>query len=228
MMKCPTLLLALLALCCGMTASAQSFKDGPHVGFVTGGDTEDPDVAFGWQAAYEFNDVCSLELSVTHMRDKLSGDNLDVGDFSVPAKLQVDIWAVALTAQAGHLIGERVYLHGGGGVGYYFFTDKDMEEARRDLAATGGTDSGRPVLDEDVDIDNDFGFHLTVGVDVLLKQSWEFFVDYRAAFLETDSERTSLEVFTGSDGQPRQTNVRRSGNFSYDYGLLRLGFNYRF
>ncbi len=220
-----------LALWWGYAPSApgQILKDGPHIAFPMGGDTQDPETAFGWHVMYEYTDLMSADLALTRMVDSLDGHALGVGPFPAAGSAEVENWVVAISARVGTLVGHRTYIYLSGGAGYYFFNEQDMQEVRRslDAAPVAGPSGGR-ITDARLSVDDTFGYHLGAGVEWLLVPKWEIFADYRLAYLDTDSSLTVVETIPSSGPGPGSRTHERSGRFDYDHGLLRVGINYRF
>lgn len=210
------------------TLLGQTIKDGPHLALPQGGDVEDEQLGVGWQVTYEFNDTLSLDLSVTRQEDHIDSRNLHVGAFPDEGGIDLDIWAFALTARAGFLLGNRAYLYGGGGLGYYFFNE-DSQDIRKSLAAspvTGG--SGGQITTVGLDIESNVGYHLAGGLEFHLHDAWEMFVEYRLVYFDTDAGVTIVETLPVSDVGKSKLTSTSNGTFDYDYALLRFGINYRF
>lgn len=211
------------------TGMAQVFKDGPHVGFLHGGDTVDPGTAVGWQVAYEYTDLLSLEVGISRLFDKVDGTALGVGPFPTDGSMELTTWDLSFTLRAGMLLGERSYVYAGGGFGYYMFTERDMEDERRGLAATPVAGArGGTISDARVGLDDTIGYHIVVGAEFLIVPSWEFFVEYRLASLSTGSDITLVESTPNPFGGVTSYEYQRTGTFDYSYNMLRLGVNYRF
>lgn len=222
-------LLCFLALGTVTAAQAQTFKDGPHFGLPVGGDVKEEKLAVGWQAAYEFNDYASLEVSLTHMEQDLSLPEIGTGPSPGGGVVELETWAVpVLTARLGKLVGERAYVYAGVGIGLYFFTE-DAQNVRRVLYDTQPTGPrGGTVTTIGVNVQDNWGAHAAVGCEFHLWDAWELFAEYRHVYFETDSDLRITEYLPDQPFGKRYATTKQSGTYDYDHGLLRVGVNYRF
>lgn len=207
---------------------AGTFKDGPSAIYPTGGDIGESSLGGGWQAAYEFNDLFSLEGLISAQRD-----DLPVSVLSEPfsADLDLNIVSFALTARAGWFF-DPVSVYAGAGIGYYFF-DGDADAVRS--AIDGSRDrlpAGVSSLNLNNDIDDAVGTHLALGAEWMITKRWEVFAEYRMVFLETDIR---YRVDTGRPNPDPVTTTptlvttqSSEETLSYDHGVVRIGLNYRF
>lgn len=205
-----------------------AFKDGPHVGVPLGGDVNEEEVAFGWQVAYEYNDYLSVDVSVSRQTDELDASDVGVPLFPDRAVVDLELYNVVLSGRGAYPLLPSWFVYAGAGVGYYWFVE-DSETVRVALTAdpvTGG--GGGTVSEISTELDDDFGWHLAVGSELLLGEHWEIFIEYRFVYLETDSESRTIESRPTGDTVLRSVTSTRSDDFEYNHGLLRLGINYRF
>ena len=219
-------LLSGLLLSAALSSPGGQFKDGPFVAFPSGEDVENKNLAGGWQAAYEFNDLFSLEAVLTGQTDEIvsgiTGEPLE-------AELELNILSLAMTGRAGWFF-NPVGLFVGAGVGYYYF-DADAEASRISVAdSSASLPPGMIGQRLSTDIEDAFGYHLVAGAEWLLSGSWELFVEYRHVLLDTDARYTVTETRTASTELTGalSTSRKQKEEISYDHGLVRVGLNYRF
>lgn len=225
-----TLRSVLPLLAAGLLAShahAQGWKDGPHLGWPSGGDTRDDNMAAGWQVTYEFPNPYSLDLSVTRQTDELRGEDSGSAFFPARGSIDTDIYAIALTLRAGFRPHERLTVYAGAGPGFYIF-NTDAEDVRIGLDADPVSGGAGQVTEANLDVDKDFGFHWAIGAEFLLNDRWEVFVEYRDVSFETDAEVEAVETVPGATFDQSKVTHREEVDFNYDYGMVRAGFNYRF
>lgn len=225
------LLAAALLAAFGTTAQAQKekLKDGPHAAFITGGDVRNEDFAYGWQAAYEINDILSFEASLTKQGDEVQHA---VDDVTIPSgfNLDLEIYAIALSARVGFDVLERVHLYAAGGVGYYIIKS-DNEEVREIISARNdGEAAPGQLLGLNIDVDNDFGLHAGAGFEIRLHQNWEIFAEYRYVALNPDAKVEITEQFPAPDDSVPfvRTTTEIPDELEYSYNMFRAGINYRF
>jgi len=222
------LAVAVLAGCVAGSASADTLKDGPHLGWVQGGDVRNEDIAVGWQGTYEFSDYFSLDMTYTRHEDELSREELNYPGFPSDSRLDLEFNVVALTGRASFSPLRRLWLYGGAGVGYYFINE-EAEGVRESLAATPVPGPGGGTVTEfNINIDKDFGFHLALGFELLLSDKWEIFAEYRWVDFSTDADVTAVETVPAEDIGKSKLTYNANETFDYDYGLARFGINYRF
>lgn len=216
----------LAAAVCG--ANGQQLKDGPHAGFATGDDVRNEEFAFGWQVAYENNDVLSLELSATRQTDEIEHF---LGREQIPAGFSIglEVYSIVLSARLSYRPLARLGLYAGGGLGYYIMKT-DAEEVREAIAARPGysTDPGVVLKNYNADVENDFGWHAAGGIELRILDNWEIFAEYRHIFLEPGAK---LEItYQSRSGDPWDYLVTDfvEDKLEYNHGLIRVGVNYLF
>jgi opacity protein-like surface antigen len=194
----------LAALLTTASVSAGTFKDGPLAGYVFAGDVEDPGLALGWQAGYEFNRYASLEFLFSWHEDETR------------ERLGFDVFSFALNGRVGFVPHPTTRVYGGAGVGYYVL-QADNEQVR--IEATANNPEGLDFAE--IRFDKDFGGNLVAGAEVRLTERWELLGELRYTFFDTDVRYQSAA--TGSN-----TMVREVNSFPYDFAMIRIGLNYRF
>ena len=215
-----------LAACGG--AGAQAWKDGPHVGFATGADVKNEDFAFGYQAAYEFNDYASLEFSLTRQNDEIQDT---IGLLTLPHEFNIglELYALALTGRLGFSPLEHLKLYAGAGIGFYI-TQTSGEEVR-EIASTRGSDEfpQTQLYNLNVDRENAFGYHAGAGLEIVLSDHWEIFAEFRYVALEFDADLEITEQFRRDVfAAPEWETEIIPDTLDYDHMLARAGVNYRF
>lgn len=208
-------MLTLSAMALPVASSAGTFKDGPFVGYVQGGDVIDEDVAFGWQGAYEYNRHLSVEGAFSWQQDedsRFSSSQAELGD----TPLDVQLLGFSLTGRIGTRPSENLYLYTGGGFTYYEI-DGDTERIRIAEDAAGASPAGL----FEVDFDKEWGGHFVLGLEVVLTRHWEVFAEYRHLYL-----RPNVQVRFAPDRNSPTTSFEE--DYAYDHSMLRFGINYRF
>ncbi len=221
----PIILFVAFAFAAGPgSAEAATLKDGPFVGYTSGGDLPDDTTVFGWQAAYEFTPEVSLEVAGSWQQHDLTEG---IADPVSETDVDLQLGSVAVTAKAGWFVDPATF-YVGAGAGYYIFdTDPDGIAASDALVQPGVENIGL-----DVDADDEPGYHLAVGMELLLSDQWEVFLEYRHIFLETDVT-TTITTQQGTADEDTLNDFRRSSessteSLSFDHGQVRIGVNYRF
>lgn len=215
-----------LLVAAGLQAQNGQFKDGPFLAFPSGGDVENENIAGGWQAAYEFNDLFSLEGVLLGQTDEIVSG---IANEPLEAELELNILSLSMTGRMGWFF-DPVGIFLGAGVGYYYF-DADAEASRIAVA------NSMSALPPDVtgqrlssNIEDAFGYHLVAGAEWLLSGRWEIFVEYRHVLLDTDARYTITETRVAADELTGtlSTSRKQTEELSYDHGMIRAGINYRF
>lgn len=156
------------------------FKDGPHVGYVTGDDITDENIGFGWQITYAFNDYISTELSISRQTDEL--ESTGILDAAFDEEVNLDIMTLALSLRLG-VPWSFFTFYAGGGVSYLHFNE-DSEKIR--VRVAGNTDAlpGDVIgLDLSADVEEGFAGHVAGGIEIQRAEHWELFAEYRYVFL---------------------------------------------
>ena len=208
----PAVLAGCLCLC-APAAEAQTLKDGPMATYMLGGDVENANLGFGYQVVYELNRNNSIELSGSWNEDQ----SLDLGSriptFPDASRVDMDVFAIALTGRLGYTPNPNIVAYLGGGIGYYILKVNN-EALLRDIAPD-------TVGFIEADADKDFGAHFALGVEVVMWRHWEMFFEWRQVFYDTQMKVSYAET-------PSTPLTVDRDDFSYDHALLRLGLNYRF
>ena len=63
--------LFLVFLTTTLTSQGGAFKDGVHVGPIVTGDLDEDDIVFGWQGVYEFDEMISVEMTISGQEGSL-------------------------------------------------------------------------------------------------------------------------------------------------------------
>ncbi|MBU0678360.1 MAG: porin family protein [Verrucomicrobia bacterium] len=207
-------------------AFAGTYKDGPHIGKVLGGDPEEESTIYGWQVAYEFdNEIVSLELVGAKQEDKLGTPGLLPGKFAA----DIDIWALSFTmaVRAGYTFFDRVHLYGSVGYAYYDF-HADADAARRVAQAAG---SGSATYNAGAKLHDVWGTVLAAGMEIKLSDSWELIAEYRSVSLDTEMDFDLTETNPAPAGfgmATFDTQTTYTENVPYDHDTFRVGVNFRF
>ena len=204
-------------------------RDGLHAGYSFGGDINQENPAIGYQVIWQLGEYVSLEASLTRQTDELKGRT---GSFDLPqgVSIDMDLYAACISAHLEIHPLETLSLYALGGVGYYFFKT-DAQATRVYLAEHNPDTPDAPhVLNTNVDVEDDFGFHIGLGIEWHFDEHWSIFADYRRVFLETDAtlESTVQLPPAESDQPPTRHDTRVPGTFSYDHNLVRMGLSYQF
>ena len=179
------------------------WKDGLHIGTITGGDVETSQPAIGWQAVYEYSPFISFEGAITYQEDE-ADKNINSSGLVLPnVRYDFETLALAATARLSQPLNQHWKPYVGLGFGYYIF-DVDAHSSATSISA---------------DAEDEFGYHGVIGTDWRFVRNWELNLEYRYVLLQPDTT-----VQPGSNG----TSNGIKQQFDYDHGLLRLGLNYRF
>lgn len=204
-MKRKLMAVAGLVTCAALVASAQEesrFRAGAHGAYSMGGDIEESNAGYGLQAEYDFTKYVGLELSVSRFADEFSDDGVSVDQDLTTIGLSVVARVPLIQALSGFLLAGADYN----------ITDMDVS---LDPAAFGGL-----AMEGDADIDDEVGFHAGAGLALALPKNWELFAEYRYTVLDL-----SGDVSVSAQGVTATEEVDEG---DYNFGLLKLGANYRF
>jgi outer membrane protein W len=190
---------------------------GGFVAFPSGGDLEEENVTGGGQITYHFTRHLAVEFSVLQIKDEIDAA-ASVPGLETSGSLELDMVALALTARVHLPVGRRVVFYAGGGFGYYVFdVDKD---ARAD--ATGSFFNQGAEADFDLDVDNEWGYHVMAGGQVMILPNVALFADVRRTYL--DAEFAFEATATSVQGR-ELARIDRSSS-GYDHDLVRVGLTF--
>ena len=207
-------------------AHSGQYKDGPFIAFPSGGDVQKEKPGGGWQAAYEYNDLFSIETIIAGQTDDVKAM---VSTVPLDADMELNILSMSFTGRLGWFFDPIGFFLGAGG-GYYFF-DADTEASSVAVdASRSSLPPGVVGLELATNIEDAIGYHLSVGAEWLITGTWELFAEYRHVFLETDIRYNVTETRIGAPSPETTFTTTRTSNetLSYDHGLVRIGLNYRF
>lgn len=190
---------------------------GPMIGWPLVGDVIDDGIAYGFQIDYHWSPSFSIEGSYTAFDDRL--DNSLIGRQGLPTSAVTDLRTrdLSLSGKLNFFGGQQWNIYAGGGVSYVDWnTDNRRVDDRIDQ-------QGGVVIDLDVDVETAYGAHALIGIDLGLTDHWELFGEYRHTFM---SSEVNLNIVTErTENQPIENMVEE--DFDYDYGMIRVGLNYR-
>lgn len=191
---------------------AGTWKDGPAVTYVFGGDVESAGFGLGYQAAHEFNRHCSIEFSGLWHQDESDALAQSLPTGSSTPTVGLDVYSLALTGRVSFEPRPSVLTYAGAGVGYYILK-ADNEDVRNSLAETGFGFA-------EVSGDKEFGSHLVLGCEILITNRWEIFAEYRHTFLNSGYTTT----YSPNRDSPEDS---QRNSFDYNHSVVRVGINYR-
>lgn len=206
---------------------------GPHLARVMGGDVIDDSNAWGVQVEYQVTSLFSAELSGTFFDDSGGPVSFSTDGARYGTDLDVRTEAYALSARAGLPVTQRLTVYGGGGADYYRY--KADGRIRVD-------ESTLPELFEvtstslDISADDEFGFHLAAGLQLVLGRNVLVFAEYRHVFIDRtlvakgsvisqreQAVRTAAAGATVTLEEGFVDTVTTGG--AYDHGMVRAGLN---
>ena len=190
---------------------------GPMVGWPVSGDIEEHNPAYGFQIDYHWNKALSTELSFTAFDDEMDTGILARRDLPTSAATELEIRDLALSGKLNLFGGPQWNIYAGGGVNYMDWQpDSRRVDDRIDQLAGD-------VIDLDVNIDTDWGYHGLVGFDIGVTDHLEFFAEYRHNVVES---QINLNVVTERQrNRPVENKIK--DDFDFEYGIVRLGLNFR-
>lgn len=189
-----------------MVTTAQDIKVsrvGVHGAYSVGGDVEKEKFAYGAQGEISCCPYGGIELSISQLSDEYSEEGVS---------LDMDLTTIGLS-----LVG-RLPLSDKGSV--YVLAGVDYNIASMDASLDPSMFSyNGHMAQASVDIDNEFGYHFGGGLEFYLLKNLSLFAEYRYTVLDLTTDITvSLMDVSASD----------SSKGSYDFGLAKIGLNYRF
>jgi opacity protein-like surface antigen len=192
----------LMAAC----VSQAGFKAGPFVGYTMGGDVEDPGAAFGGQVVYAFNNYFSVELALYRFSDKPKYTESD-GGYSYTTEVDMDVTPLTLMLRGSLPVADKLSVYGAVGGGYFMI---DADSSTRHLPA--GTSY-------DYDVDNGEGAIVAAGAEYEVVKNIELFAEFRYSFTRYPTSWTWVQNGRSYSGDDHER---------YDYGLVRVGANWKF
>jgi opacity protein-like surface antigen len=207
-------------LACNGFALERRVTDGPHFGFVTGGDTQGEEFVWGWQGAYDFSKVLTAELSYSRHSDAFPAAQIRRLGLPPGSGVEFESNAIALSGR-WHIFSGNYHSFYLGAGGSYHLLNEDAKEVNRAIAANGGNSI---FSDFSAEIHKGFGYHAAVGAELSLHENWELFAEYRYVAFDTDVDFRLIR--TAANGSLVTTEV--DDVLSYDHELIRIGVNYRF
>ncbi len=176
---------------------------GVHGAYSMGGDVEKETFGYGIQGELSLCPYGGIELAVSKFSDEYAEEGVS---------LDMDTTTIGLS-----LVG-RLPLSDKGTV--YVLAGVDYNLASMDASLDPSLFSyNGHVAQASVDIDNEFGFHFGGGLEFFLLKNLSLFAEYRYTVLDLTTDITvSLMDISESE----------SSKGSYDFGLAKVGLNYRF
>ena len=200
-------LLVILACFLAATCVSQAgFKAGPFVGYTLAGDVEEPGAALGGQVIYAFNDYVSLELALYQFSDKPKYSETEEG-YTYTTEFDMTVTPITLMLRGSVPLGDQFGLYAGLGAGYFMI---DADSSTKNLP---------PGVSYDYQLDDGKGVILALGAEYEVVKNVELFAEFRYSITTYPSSWTWVEggmTYSGDD------------NERYDYGLLRVGANWKF
>ena len=194
--------------------------DGPHIGFVTGGDTQSEEFAWGWQGAYDFYRWLTLEASYTRHEGEFPQEQIRRLGLPPGAGVDLGVNNIALSARWHVSHGDYHSFYLGAGGNFYLFNE-DGTPGNRAIASSGADSI---FSDFSTEVHAGIGYHAAVGVEISLHEHWELFAEYRLNVVEADVDHKLVR--RASSGALLTTEI--NDTLSYDHNAVRLGVNYRF
>ncbi len=196
---------------------------GLHGAFSLGGDIDDSEIGFGGQIEASVNRNVFVELSASRLNGEVSverqdiamGDSTQVSDFSLTS--------IGLSGTIRGTLAENVQGYVLGGINYNLASESDTVHTPSDRASRAEAYTARNSLD------NSFGYHLALGLNLAVSANVEIFAEYRFSFLtlEGKTEFIPRPVYVGFEGITDDS-IYENLKEDYNFGLVKAGLNYRF
>ncbi len=201
---------------------AQGIRVGVHGAYSAGGDVNDSEFGMGAQGVLVLTDHFMIELSGTHFGDSDTG-------------IDIDVTTLGLGARVGYPIAAGWLVYVGGGV-HYTLMDADASTidifaafeygmTASELAEMYGStvEEGAQMLRDDgisarMDLDNVFGGYISAGVEFDFTENLSLLAEYRYSYSKLKG-KINVQEPAGSFSE--------SFDEDYDFGLVRVGLNYR-
>lgn len=214
-LSCTLILFLLPGGLFGDPAAKSRYADGFHVGQVLSGADLEDHTRFGWQGLMDLSERWSLAALVDYGDTELPEAWLAGSGLPPGSRVDLDVYAIALTARA-HLWADDLQSWYVGAGGRYTIVQEEDDPINRAIAASGGA----PVADASVEVHESFGVHALMGYERSLARHWEVFAEYTVVWENADVDLNLVNP------QGRSTQVNR--HWDLDHHLIRAGVNYRF
>ena len=192
------------------------YRVGGSFGRTLGGVTEQAEAVYGAEFSVRPNDRFAVELAVLQFMDHPEEERLGV---YVTAALPIT--PVHLSVRyAGWALGPSLRAYALAGIGSYLCGDTDFE--------ISGLRPGGPVTQTGelrVHRKDAWGYHLAVGAEWALSDSFAALVEYRYARMWSDAEISGLSA-DRADGQMAIDAFEKDFWDNNEVGILRVGLNW--
>jgi len=202
-MKRCLLIIAMLLVCTVATAYAQEenkYRLGLHGLYSVAGDIEDSSTGFGLQLGIPIQGNYSIEIAMSKFSDGIDEQGI---------RLEVDFTTIGVSIVGRSTLGDNLKGYLLGGINYNLV---GMDGSYDPLVYGPG-------LSVDIDVKNTVGFHVGGGLNFPIQDNWELFAEYRYTLLDLDAQ-----ISVSGWGMT----VSETVSESYDFGLFKIGVNYRF
>lgn len=218
----------LIAACLIMSVAlchAQDVDVGGYLVYSLAGDVEDESPGFGIQGSVGIIEMCAAELSATWFSDSWTEEGM---------KFDGDVSTIAITVLARKEVKDGLTVYGGVGLNYNSFdisgpsvlemlaTEEGITvaQAQAQLDAWGGNITG----DISMDVDDNIGYLLCVGAEMVLTDRVELFGDFRYSVAEIEGTVSAdYQITIGGAGTWQGTMSEPITGGDYAFGLLRFG-----
>lgn len=215
-MKKAWIIISMTVLCMAGVVHAQTVglsRLGLHGSYSLGGDVEDSEFGFGGQVEMSVTPNVFVELAVSHFSDEPVRTRPAVRE-----TMELDLTTIGLSAILRGPLTDWIQGYVSAGVNYNI-PDTDTRVAPTQEIWTPHT--------VEIDLDNRFGYHIAAGLNYPVHENWELFVEYRYTFLKLKGDWTATIPHT-LDGVSWEHVDVVSYKEDYNFGLVKLGVNYRF